>query len=446
MDFSLSDLAVSGTNLFLASFKGVFWSMNGAASWTVINSGLPEDASACCLAVNETDLFTGTEEGEVWRLPLSDLCLTANLSDPVLSEENWAKIRKDRPKAVFIPGQIKAILQRGLSTPQRTEDIPFSICKCLSLPARSAYGSVFMFNGDEHILTILPERYYMADDFYQATLFLKAKNKNLGYAVGGHSADSKNEEKPSLAAVHETEINVFIEIRQTDAAGTSRVVREIFVPAHLKEESTVYDPDKENWYSANAMLRPGKYTAAVAVSSWDLKKVGVDYIDIELPGPKSYGETLEITPPFFIESMEQMKEPEAATFLHKSAFTYSVNRIVPNIDNIFSPGERLWISYFVLGAASKMGQEKEIDIEAAYEVQQEDGTVAISWEARNYNSAGIDEVLPWKPTVMLWDEHGGKELRGDLGPGRYTLVITVEDKMSGATVEKKVPFEVKEKK
>jgi photosystem II stability/assembly factor-like uncharacterized protein len=71
--FSLSDLAVSGTNLFLGSFKGVFmWSDDGA-SWTDLNAGLPEEPSIYCLAVSETDLFAGTEEGEVWRLPLSEI-------------------------------------------------------------------------------------------------------------------------------------------------------------------------------------------------------------------------------------------------------------------------------------------------------------------------------------------------------------------------------------
>ena len=71
--FSLSDLAVSGTDLFLGSFMGVFLSANNGASWTAINSGLPtEGNSVYSLAVSETDLFAGTEEGKVWRLSLSD--------------------------------------------------------------------------------------------------------------------------------------------------------------------------------------------------------------------------------------------------------------------------------------------------------------------------------------------------------------------------------------
>jgi hypothetical protein len=59
----ITALAVSGPNLFAVA----------GAIWTQVNSGLPPDISVYCLAVSETDLFAGTEEGEVWRLPLAEI-------------------------------------------------------------------------------------------------------------------------------------------------------------------------------------------------------------------------------------------------------------------------------------------------------------------------------------------------------------------------------------
>lgn len=71
--FSLSDLAVRGTDLFLGSYIGVFLSANNGTFWTAINSGLPSGNSIYCLAVSGTQLFAGTEEGKVWRLPFSNV-------------------------------------------------------------------------------------------------------------------------------------------------------------------------------------------------------------------------------------------------------------------------------------------------------------------------------------------------------------------------------------
>jgi len=71
--FSLSDLAVNETRVILGSYMGVYLSANGGASWTAINSGLPSEPSIYALAVSESNLFAGTEGGEVWRLPLAML-------------------------------------------------------------------------------------------------------------------------------------------------------------------------------------------------------------------------------------------------------------------------------------------------------------------------------------------------------------------------------------
>lgn len=69
---TVTDFAVSGTNLFTATYGGVFLSTNYGTSWTAVNSGLiePSDYS---LVVNGTNLFAASELSGVWRRPLSEM-------------------------------------------------------------------------------------------------------------------------------------------------------------------------------------------------------------------------------------------------------------------------------------------------------------------------------------------------------------------------------------
>jgi len=71
--FSLSDLEVSGTSLFLAGCHGVFVLAQDSDVWTRAGTGLPEGASVYALSANDTYLFAGTEDGDVLRLPLSSV-------------------------------------------------------------------------------------------------------------------------------------------------------------------------------------------------------------------------------------------------------------------------------------------------------------------------------------------------------------------------------------
>jgi cytochrome c-type biogenesis protein CcmH/NrfG len=75
---------MSGPDLFVGAVeKGVFISRDNGASWIQVNAGLPQKAEILCLAASDTDLFAGTEDGKVWRLPLSeDSLIKAQSSDP----------------------------------------------------------------------------------------------------------------------------------------------------------------------------------------------------------------------------------------------------------------------------------------------------------------------------------------------------------------------------
>jgi photosystem II stability/assembly factor-like uncharacterized protein len=69
---SVSCFAVSGTNLFAGTNKGVFLSTDNGQNWNTINSGLPEKTWVRWLAASGTNLFASASGG-VWRLSLSDL-------------------------------------------------------------------------------------------------------------------------------------------------------------------------------------------------------------------------------------------------------------------------------------------------------------------------------------------------------------------------------------
>ncbi len=78
--------AVSGTNLFAATYGGVFLSTNNGTSWTAVNSGL-SDASVNALALSGTNLFVGTEGSGVWKRPLSQMVSSVNQAPTGLPEK-----------------------------------------------------------------------------------------------------------------------------------------------------------------------------------------------------------------------------------------------------------------------------------------------------------------------------------------------------------------------
>ncbi|MBK6876815.1 MAG: hypothetical protein IPG99_10295 [Ignavibacteria bacterium] len=58
----ISSFAVSGTNLFAGTGRGVFLSNNNGISWTAVNNGLM-NTIVLSLAVSGTNLFAGTYGG-----------------------------------------------------------------------------------------------------------------------------------------------------------------------------------------------------------------------------------------------------------------------------------------------------------------------------------------------------------------------------------------------
>ena len=348
--------------------------------------------------------------------------LFANFSQAA-QDKNTDKQAVMQEVKVYIPPQVKAIMQEGMAARQGRRDIPFTIFKNFVFPAAQNLHAVFLF---------------------------KAKNSDLGYvsapAVPAAQAPAEGEQAQAgeaqapAAAPLQAKVMVFLQFLQMENGASTKTVREIYVPALLQADSATYDPEAEEWYSTGYPLPAGDYLLAMALASPDLKKVGVSYFEFSLPNAASLQGALETTPIFFVKKMDQMQAPETRTAVHKGCFMYSVLQIVPNVESVVAPGESIEILYYIFGA--KPNDQQKNDIEAAYEVKQGD-KAAIKWEVQTYDFALVSQPLPLKQTLLIKNDQGEKQETRDLQAGKYTLVIRIKDKIGGSTIEKTLDFEVK---
>jgi len=348
--------------------------------------------------------------------------LFANFSQAA-QDKNTDKQAVMQEVKVYIPPQVKAIMQEGMAARQGRRDIPFTIFKNFVFPAAQNLHAVFLF---------------------------KAKNSDLGYVSApaapaaqapaqGDQAQAGQAQAPAAAPL-QAKVMVFLQFLQMENGAPTKTVREIYIPALLQADSATYDPEAEEWYSTGYPLPAGNYLLAMALASPDLKKVGVGYFEFSLPNAASLQGTLETTPLFFVKKMDQMQAPETRTAVHKGCFMYSVLQIVPNVESVVAPGESIEILYYIFGA--KPNDQQKNDIEAAYEVRQAD-KAAIKWAVQTYDFALVSQPLPLKQTLLIKNDQGEKQETRDLAAGKYTLVIRIKDKIGGSTIEKTLDFEVK---
>lgn len=349
------------------------------------------------------------------------LGLTANLS--ATAQEKDKKKEQTKPaEKIFIPKEVKAIIQEGLTARKGRQDIPFEISQSLYLPARENFHIVFLMN---------------------------LKNSDLGFApVTAAPAEPKAEKKgPQQTPAPETpqnlqaNFNVFLEFNKLDEAGVPTVFKEVYVPANIQVPAAGYDPEKVEIYSVGYPLPFGHYLLGVALTSLDLQKISTAYYEFTIPDPAQFLKNLDTTSVFFVKQLDQMEAVEQRANFHKGYFTYSVLKVVPNLEKVFAPGENLDIFFFIFGAQPNPSQQ--YDIEVNFEVKKGEESV-LKWAAQTYTSPLISQPLPMKQTVKIkkGDEPEKIEQR-DLPAGSYTLYINMLDKVSQNTGVKTVEVTVK---
>ncbi len=359
------------------------------------------------------------------------VCVLFSLFAP-LSAANQKDKNKQAAKSkqqVFIPPEVKTVLQEGMATREGRKDIPINIYESLFLPAQQNYQSIF---------------------------FIHIKNADLGYmpassAMPAVPAEPKAEEKPEAAppaapaqetGLLEAKFNVFLEFNRLEQGAEPQIVKEVYVPTTIEVEAASYNADKEDMYSVGYPLPPGHYLLAMAITSLDLQRIGTAYYEFTLPDAATFTKTLETTPIFFIKKFDKMEAPETHTVFHKDYFTYSFLKIVPNLEKVFPVGGNLDIFFFIFGARPVQPQQQEYSIEVNYEVKKGE-EAAIRWAEQTYTSPLVSQPLPLKQTVIIKSQAGERTEQRDLAVGTYTLEIKVLDKISENSATKTVDFEVK---
>jgi hypothetical protein len=330
--------------------------------------------------------------------------------------------KEKKQEKIFIPKEVSSLLQEGLASRQGRQDIPVNIFRTLYLPAKENFQAVFLMN---------------------------IKNSALGFAPAAAAAPETAAAKggpqetaaPAAGEILQASFNVFLQINLLDDNGNASIFREVYVPAKIQVPAAGFEAEKEDLYSVGYPLPFGRYLLALAVTSLDLKSVGIAYHEFTIPDPSQFSKSLDTTPVFFVKQMDQMEAVEQRTIFHKGLFTYSVLKVVPNLDNTFGLGENLDIFFYIFGA--KPNSAQQYDIEINFEVKQGEQS-AIKWSPQTYSSPLISQPLPMKQTVKIkkGDEPERIEQR-DLPAGSYTLVISVLDKTSQNSVVKTLDIAVK---
>jgi hypothetical protein len=337
-------------------------------------------------------------------------------------DKDKKKEQAKQQEKVFIPKEAKSAIQEGLADRQGRQDIPVNIFQSLYLPARENFQVVFLMN---------------------------IKNSALGFApAAAVPAEPKAEKKgpqetPVQEAVEKLQasFNVFLQFNRLNESGEPEVFREVYVPAKIEVPAAGFDREKEDIYSVGYPLPFGHYLMAVAVASLDLQQMGVAYHEFTIPDPSQFSKALDTTSIFFVKQMDQMESVEQRTVFHRGLFTYSVLKIVPNIEKVFQPGENLDIFFFIFGAQAN--QSQQYDLEINFEIKQGE-TSAIKWSPQAYNSPLISQPLPMKQTVRIKKGTEPERIeQRDLPAGSYTLVINILDKISQNSGVKTVDLTVK---
>jgi hypothetical protein len=323
---------------------------------------------------------------------------------------------------VFIPKEIKAIMAEGMATKQGRQDIPVSVFYNLFLPAQQNFHDIFFF---------------------------KIKNSALGFApvtAAPPAPPAPPKKGPQVAATQETpqvlqaNFNLFVQYNLIKEGGQPESVKEIYIPCAVQAPSAGFDQEAEDTYTFGYPMPAGHYLVAFAVTSLDLKKIGIAYYDFSVPDPSTFVKNLDTTPIFFVKEMDQMEAVETRTVLHRGFFTYSVLKVVPNLDKTFSAGQNLDIFFFIFGTqANPQGQS---DIEVAFEVKKGEES-AIRWAPQTYTNPLVSQPLPLKQTLNIKTGDQERTETKDLPPGNYALSVKVTDKVSGKTTTKLVDFTMK---
>jgi len=306
---------------------------------------------------------------------------------------------KDKPKEkIYIPPQVKKVMEETVKKGVVRNDISFSIVKNLYLPAQ-----------DQNFLILI----------------FKAKNKDLMLLP---FSEKERKKGVDFSKITSSKFNVFFWFYKLEGESMTPF-KEQYVPVELNWESGV-KPDDLSTYTVCTIIPEGKYLLSMAITSLDLKLIGIVNYNFTLPAPLEFKEKLALSPVFFIKSFKELQTPEIPPVVHREYFIYSSLQLEPKIENVFSVGESPDIFYFVYGCSLNPEDKTKFNIEITYNVKKGDENV-IKFAPYVFDLPFISHQIPLK-----------KENDVNLEPGKYRLEIKVKDKISGKELVEYVDFEI----
>jgi len=315
-----------------------------------------------------------------------------------------AQKKKQEGEKIIVPKEVGMVFDQGVLTKTPRTDIPIEFVKHYFFPAQQNHvHSVFIF---------------------------KMKNQDLEFQEIKLQTEKKTEKKENTQETVPVELiadlNAFIRFYKMDKEKITGIFREVYIPFQIKKKKEEYNPEEENFYSVGYPLPPGKYLLALAVTSIDLTKIGTIYKEFELPNPLKLKNTLLLTPIVFLKSYKRLQDVERLPTVHVNSFRYSVLEIVPKLDLNFSKTEQPDVFYFVYGARPNPKTNK-YELEVTYQILK-----------------GEEAIIKFKPTVfeipLISHPLPLKKQNKFIEPGDYTLLIKIVDKVTNASLTKKINF------
>jgi len=344
-------------------------------------------------------------------------------------KDSKAQAQPQEKEKVYIPKDVKAILEQGLAARQGLPGIPVTVTGHLYFP------------------------YYRAQGLMHDIFELKIKNADLGFATAAATtapaakpAEKKEEKKETTeafesvpAADMQAVFDLFLQFRVIENNVPGKVVKEVYVPTDIVIPAAEYKPENVEDYFVGYDLPAGNYLLSLAVRSLDQKKVGTAYFEFSSPDMSKMEGKIETTPIVITKDVGQMQIQETRTVLHRGYFTYLVLKITPNSAGSVALKSNLDILYFILGA--KPNDQGKFALETSFEVKQGD-KVVVPYAPTVYDAPYVSLPLPLKQTVKITSGTTERTETRDLAAGKYTLVVKITDKTDGATISKSVEFEV----
>lgn len=306
---------------------------------------------------------------------------------------------KDKPKEkIYIPPQVKKVMEEAVLKGKSRTDVPFSIVRNYYLPAQDQNFIIFVFKAKNKDLMLLP--------FSE-----KERRKGIDFAK-----------------VTSSKFNIFFWFYKLEGE-TPVPFKEQYVPVELNWDSGT-KPEDISTYTVCTIIPEGKYLLSMAITSLDLKLIGLVNYTFTLPAPLGFKENLALSPVFFVKSLKELPTPEIPPVVHKDYFVYSTLQLEPKLENVFSVGETPDIFYFIYGCSTKPDDPTKFNIEITYNVKKGDEYV-IKFNPYVFEIPFISHQIPLQ-----------KEEGKNLEPGKYQLEIKIKDKVSEKELVENIDFEI----